>query len=153
MKTNSVCAIFSSGNISCWGESYTVFSSNGVVSEGVISINLPVNRTAISLDGIGSHVCTILDNNSVNCWGVNTYGQLGNGECSSVISTSGCTGSNANLPQYVNLSNAIAVLAGTESTCSIDISYQLYCWGKQENIFDNTSNSKLSPYLMQACLE
>jgi len=144
----SVCAIFSNGNISCWGQSYTVFSSNGEVSDGSISIILPANRTAISLDGIGSHVCTILDNNSVNCWGVNTYGQLGNGECSSVISSSGCTGTNTNSPQYVNISNSIVVSTGTESTCSIDIYYNLYCWGKNSQIFDNTTDSKLSPYLM-----
>ena len=144
----SVCAIFSSGNISCWGESYTVLSSDGEVSEGAISINLPVNRTAISLDGTGSHVCAILDNSSVNCWGVNTYGQLGNGECSSLISSSGCTGSNTNTPQYVNLSNVIAISSGLESTCSINSSYQLFCWGKQEQIFDNSSISKLSPYSM-----
>ena len=38
--------------------------------------------------------------------------------------------------------------SGTESTCSIDSSFQLFCWGKQEQIFDNTTTSKLSPFLM-----
>ena len=145
---SSICAIFSSGNISCWGNSYTISSSNGELTSGSIPIILPVNRTAISLDGVGSHTCAILDNNSVSCWGVNTYGQLGNGECSSVISSSGCTGSNTNSPQYVNLTNVIAISSGTESTCSIDSSFQLFCWGKQEQIFDNTTTSKLSPFLM-----
>ena len=144
----SVCAIFSSGNISCWGDSYTISSSNGNLVSGSISITLPTNRTAISLDGTGSHVCIILDNNSVNCWGVNTYGQLGNGECSSVIPSSGCTGTNTNSPKYVNLSNVIAISSGSDSTCSINANYQLFCWGKQEQIFDNTSNFKISPYLM-----
>ena len=150
----SVCVISSSGSISCWGYSYTISSLGGQLTNGSISLSLDSGRSAISIQGTNSHACAILDNGSINCWGVNTYGQLGNGECSSVIPSSGCTGSNTNTPQYVDFSSSnisddmIAITLGLESTCSISNSYDIFCWGNQDGQFDNTTNFLISPYLM-----
>jgi|TARA_B110000438_G_scaffold26535_1_gene25291 hypothetical protein len=150
----SVCAISSTGSISCWGYSYTISSPNGELTNGSVSLSLPSGRSAVSLDGTNSHACAILDNGSISCWGVNTYGQVGNGECSSVIPSSGCSGSNTNIPQNLDTSsinftgNMIAVSSGLESTCSISDVYQIYCWGNQNREFDNTTNSTHSPLLM-----
>jgi len=150
----SVCAISSTGSISCWGDSYTISSPNGVLSNGSVSLLLPSGRSAVSIDGTNSHTCAILDNGSISCWGVNTYGQFGNGECSSVIPTSNCSGSNTNTPQNIDNSsinfsgNMIAVSSGLQSTCSISDQYDVYCWGNQNGEFDNTTNSINSPLLM-----
>jgi len=150
----SVCAIFDNASISCWGKSYTVFSVNGAVSAGSVQIALASGRTAVAIDGINSHTCAILDNGSANCWGVNTYGQFGNGECSSVIVGSGCTGSNGNMPIEVNMTGAgsisslIAISVGTDSTCGINAGNDLYCWGRQSGEFDGTNDSLTMPHLM-----
>ena len=151
---SSVCAISSTGGISCWGDSYTISSPNGVLTNGSISLSLPTGRSAVSLDGTNSHTCAILDNGSISCWGLNTYGQIGNGECSSVIPSSGCSGSNTNIPQNIDTNsinfsgNMIAVSSGSDSTCSISDIYLVYCWGNQNREFDNTTESINSPLLM-----
>ena len=150
----SVCALSSAGSISCWGDSYTISSPDGIPVNGSVSLSLDTGRYAVSIDGTNSHTCAILDNSSISCWGINTYGQLGNGECSSVIPSSGCTGSNSNSPQYVDFSainsseNMIAVSSGSESTCSISDVYYIYCWGNQDGEFDNTTSPLISPYPM-----
>ncbi len=150
----SVCGISSTGSIYCWGDSYTISTPNGVLTNGSVLISLEAGRSAVSIDGTNSHTCAILDNGSINCWGVNTYGQLGNGECSSVIPSSGCSGTNTNTPQYVDFSainnsgDMIAVSSGVDSTCSISDSYYVYCWGNQDGEFDNTTNPQVSPFEM-----
>ena len=150
----SVCALSSNGLINCWGDSYTTSSPDSIPTNGSILLPLETGRYAVSIDGTGSHTCALLDNSSISCWGVNTYGQLGNGECSSVIPSSGCTGTNTNSPQNVDFSsvnssgNMIAISSGSESTCSISDSYYIYCWGNQDRVFDNTTNPLISPYEM-----
>ena len=96
-------------------------------------------------------MCAILDNGSINCWGVNTYGQWGDGTCSSVITSSGCTGENGNTPVYTDLnsgSSAIAISAGSDSTCAILDDYSVQCWGRQSGEFDGTTDDLLTPHTM-----
>ena len=45
-------------------------------------------------------------------------------------------------------SPAIAIATGPKSTCAINQSYSLYCWGGQSGEFDGSSNDVLTPYLM-----
>ena len=45
-------------------------------------------------------------------------------------------------------SPAIALATGIESTCAINQSYSLFCWGSQSGEFDGSSNDILVPYLM-----
>ena len=147
----SVCALFENGSIYCWGQTYTVSALNGPVTNGSVQIDIPTGRTVEAIDGISSHICAILDNGSINCWGVNTYGQWGDGTCSSVIASSGCTGENSNTPVYTSLSSgrtAIAISAGTDSTCAILDDYSVQCWGRQSGEFDGTTDDLLVPHTM-----
>ncbi|MEC7686146.1 MAG: choice-of-anchor V domain-containing protein, partial [Candidatus Thermoplasmatota archaeon] len=146
-----VCALFENGSIYCWGQTYTVSSLNGPVTNGSVQIDIPTGRSAEAIDGISSHMCAILDNGSINCWGVNTYGQWGDGTCSSVIASSGCTGENSNTPVYASLSSgrtAISISAGTDSTCAILDDYSVQCWGRQSGEFDGTTDDLLTPHTM-----
>ena len=145
------CAIFENDSVYCWGQSYTVTAINGPVTNGSVQIDFAVGRTAVSIDGTSDHMCAILDNGSMNCWGVNTYGQWGDGSCSSVIPSSGCDGENGNTPVHVNLStgsSAIAISTGAGSTCAILDNYSLQCWGQQSGEFDGTSDNILLPHTM-----
>ena len=147
----SVCALFENGSIYCWGHTYTASALNGPVANGSVQIDIPTGRTAEAIDGISSHICAILDNGSINCWGVNTYGQWGDGTCSSVIASSGCTGENSNTPVYTSLNSgrtAIAISAGTDSTCAILDDYSVQCWGRQSGEFDGTTDDLLVPHTM-----
>ena len=143
----SVCAIFDNGSISCWGKSYTVSTQDGPVTGTSSEIQLPSGRTASDIDGAYWHTCALLDNGSISCWGVNTHGQWGDGTCSS--SSSGCSGTDGNTPSYALMSSpAIALVTGVESTCAINQSYSLFCWGGQSGEFDGTSDDILVPYIM-----
>ncbi len=143
----STCAIFENGSISCWGKSYTVSTLNGAVTSNSFPIQLPSGREAVDIDGKYWHTCALLDNGSINCWGVNTHGQWGDGTCSA--SSNGCTGADGNTPSYALIpSPAIAIATGPKSTCAINQSYSLYCWGGQSGEFDGSSNNILTPYLM-----
>lgn len=145
----SVCTIFENGSVRCWGKSYTTSIPDGAVTNGSLHIDLAAGRTAVEIDGTAWHTCAILDNDSMSCWGVNTHGQWGNGECSSVASGSGCTGQDGNTPVYVRLSgSAIAIAAGTESSCAIIADYSLQCWGRQSGEFDGTNDDILIPHSM-----
>tara|TARA_B100000676_G_scaffold58987_1_gene58130 strand:+ start:842 stop:6118 length:5277 start_codon:yes stop_codon:yes gene_type:complete len=146
-----VCALFENGSIYCWGHSYTSSTLDGAVTDGSVHIDIPTGRTVEAIDGISSHMCAILDNGSINCWGVNTYGQWGDGTCSSVIASSGCTGENSNTPVYTSLSSgrtAIAISAGTDSTCAILDDYSVQCWGRQAGEFNGTTDDLLTPHTM-----
>ena len=145
------CAIFENGSVYCWGQSYTVNAINGPVTNGSVHIDFAVGRTAVAIDGTTDHMCAILDNGSMNCWGVNTYGQWGDGSCSSVIPSSGCDGENGNTPVHVSLStgsSVISISAGAGATCAILDNYSLQCWGQQSGEFDGTSDSILLPHTM-----
>ena len=143
----SVCAIFDNGSISCWGKSYTVSNQDGPVTGTSSEIQLPSGRTASDIDGTYWHTCALLDNGSVSCWGVNTHGQWGDGTCSA--SSSSCSGTDGNVPSYALMSSpAIALATGTESTCAINQSYSLFCWGGQAGEFDGTPDDILVPYIM-----
>ena len=145
----SVCAIMENGSVRCWGKTYTVFVSGGLVTNGSIPISLPSGRTAVDIDGTAWHTCAILDNASVNCWGVNTHGQWGDGTCSSVISGSGCAGNDSNTPVYAQIGgSAIAIAAGTDSTCAFLSDYSLQCWGAQSGEFDGSTDDLLLPHTM-----
>jgi len=149
------CAIFENGSVYCWGQSYTVTAMFGTVTNGSIHIDFTAGRTATAIDGTSDHMCAILDNGSMNCWGVNTYGQWGDGSCSSVIPSSGCNGMNGNAPVHVNLStgsSAIAISAGASATCAILDDYSLQCWGQQSGEFDGTTDSLLNPLTMNFTL-
>ena len=143
----SACALFDNGSISCWGKTYTVSAQNGPVTGSSSDIQLPNGRTASDIDGTSWHTCALLDNGSISCWGVNTHGQWGDGTCSS--SSSSCSGTDGNVPSYALMpSPAIALATGIESTCAINQSYYLFCWGSQSGEFDGSSNDILVPYLM-----
>ncbi|HII33627.1 MAG TPA: hypothetical protein HA308_01855, partial [Candidatus Thalassarchaeaceae archaeon] len=131
----STCAIFENGSISCWGKSYTVSTLNGQVTEDSVLIQIPSDRSAVDIDGKYWHTCALLDNGSISCWGVNTHGQWGDGTCSA--STNACSGADGNVPSYALMpSNAIAIATGPQSTCAINQSYSLFCWGGQSGEFD-----------------
>jgi len=151
--SRSTCVIFENGSVGCWGNKYTVFTDRGTVTANVHIVDLGTSVTATMIDGVGQHTCAVTDDGSMQCWGVNTHGQLGDGTCSSTINQN-CSGDNrfpgeGDSTTDVSLSVGLSVIAattGTDSTCAILSDHSIHCWGAQSGEFDNTSDSKLSPY-------
>ena len=70
-----------------------------------------------------NHTCAIRNDGTVACWGRNDFGQLGNGD-------SGANKLSATPAAVKNLSNAVAIAVGIDSTCAIQSGGKVYCWGE-----------------------
>ena len=144
------CALLDNYTLRCTGPNNYGQLGLGSFSVSNGTVDFGSHQPAAISNG-NNHNCAILTDGSVNCWGVNTYGQWGDGTCSSVIASSGCTGENSNTPVYTSLSSgrtAIAISAGTDSTCAILDDYSVQCWGRQSGEFDGTTDDLLVPHTM-----
>jgi len=73
-------------------------------------VSLPLSVTAISAGG--EHTCALLSDGTIRCWGDNTFGQVGNGTLTPIIS----------VPVTVNLPSGVtatAIAAGGSHTCAL----------------------------------
>lgn len=89
---------------------------------------------------IGNHTCAVKEDGTVFCWGSNASGQLGNG--------SGGPGQFSTSPvQVQNLSDALAVAAGTAHSCALRATGNVVCWGSNGNgrLGDGTTTARFAP--------
>ena len=86
------CARLENGTVRCWGlgadgrlgyASTTTIGDNE--SPGFIGpVNLGFGRNALKVSAGGSHTCAVLDDGAVRCWGLNSSGQLGYGNTTTI---------------------------------------------------------------------
>jgi alpha-tubulin suppressor-like RCC1 family protein len=122
------CALLTNGTIRCWGSSERGQLGNGTSGTGSFSsapvaVSLPLSVTAISAGG--QHTCALLSDGTIRCWGDNTYGQVGNGTLTPVIS----------VPVTVNLpsgATATAIAVGGLHTCALLNDGTARCWGRND---------------------
>jgi alpha-tubulin suppressor-like RCC1 family protein len=95
---NHTCAILDNGGTKCWGSNIAGELGQGSTSilgdePGEMAALQPIDfgagRTAIEVAGGQNFTCARLDNNTVKCWGLNTGGQLGLGNTTSLGVTAG----------------------------------------------------------------
>ena len=74
-----ICALSTSGTVSCWGDNSLGELSDGPVRSPGRYVIVPhlANVTAIAAGY--SHTCALLEAKTVDCWGWNGEGQLGDG--------------------------------------------------------------------------
>ncbi len=131
------CALLDDGNVKCWG-----LNSSGQLGQGntttlgdgdgemlfLPTVDLGAGRTATAVAAGGSHTCALLDNGTVKCWGLNSSGQLGQGNTTTLGDQAG---EMAALPA-VNLGagrTATAIAAGSAHTCALLDNGTVKCWG------------------------
>ncbi|MEE2811940.1 MAG: hypothetical protein VX320_01855, partial [Candidatus Thermoplasmatota archaeon] len=124
---NSVtCVLLENGSIGCVGSAsygeYGDGSFNSDQGSQMHWVQLPMGRTAISIDAANTHVCAILDDRSLACWGNNGYGQLGTGNA---------TNEHQAIPRVVlNASHqVVGVSTYDQYTCAWTENGTAYCWG------------------------
>jgi alpha-tubulin suppressor-like RCC1 family protein len=121
------CALEANGKVRCWGDNQsgqlgtgnTTNSSTGVTVTGL-------NKAVVALTAGLMHTCVALLDGSMKCWGQNFRGQLGDG------STVNSTRPVDVFPEVDNdniQSLAIALVAGTQHTCSLKAGGSMRCWG------------------------
>ena len=81
---------------------------------------------ALSISPYTSNACALLENKTIKCWGYNNWGQLGNGKVSESFER---------FPpvQVGEISNAVAITAGTLDACAVLANGGMDCWGNDKN--------------------
>ncbi len=128
-----VCALKTSGAVSCWGYGAEGQLGNG----GVLSSGTPVGVVGLSsATGLavgGAHACAIVSGGALWCWGLNSRGMLGNG----ATSNSSTPVQASALPAGVS-----HVALNAENTCAI-VSGAVWCIGY--NGYGQLGNGSMSP--------
>ena len=164
------CYNGSDGSIFCWGQAQN--GQLGDTSYGLPIQKVPSqvsgsgsNFVATQISAGESHVCALIEDGKVKCWGKNDYGQTGNDKTRQSGSgnpnevhwlhgtlypgggPTSVTDDNYVVadPSAAPLVNIVQVSAGISSTCALDSSQRIWCWGAnsqgQSGYGDATSDS------------
>jgi len=139
----NACAVLDNGSVMCWGtydtgllgeEEPSEFGPRGYTANP-IHIELPVNRTAVSIAMSSQTACIIMDNGSLGCWGENSEGQIGDG---TTIDRNSLV-----LSHLPDNRTAIAVSLSDVHSCAILDNYSKVCWS---NLFSSDTQSLIPVY-------
>jgi alpha-tubulin suppressor-like RCC1 family protein len=141
------CAVLDDGTVRCWGFGGNgrlgYANTNGVGDDetpgSVGPVNLGAGRTAVAISAGGEHTCAVLDNGTVRCWGAGRSGRLGYANTNDIgdDETPGSVGP-------VDLGpgrTAVAISAGSDSTCARLDDGSVRCWGDGANGLLGTCNT------------
>jgi alpha-tubulin suppressor-like RCC1 family protein len=135
----SICVLGDDGAVKCWG-----VASSGELGIGTAGlprscspdemgnaglVPLPAPAVAIGArggsDGRGAHACALLATGQMTCWGENSFGQLGTGDTTELLSPSD--------PLVFGDGFVPATLVlGNQHTCAISADKRVKCWGSNE---------------------
>jgi alpha-tubulin suppressor-like RCC1 family protein len=118
------CVLLLNGKVGCMGS-----DTHGQLGDGTVgrarqaaTISIVGGLTRASAIAAGDdHTCAIDQDLTVKCWGSDAFGQLGDGPASSVDRAAPVTVS--------GITDAIALAAGGRSTCALQATGTLSCWG------------------------
>ncbi len=127
------CAIDSAEGLWCWGDNTMGYVGDGL--HGTDQVYAPVqvgsdsDWATVAQGGASEHVCALKQDGTLWCWGENRFGEVGDG--SNLIDSNGDWGeADKSVPtQEFTHGSWSQVAVGDESTCAIDMSGTLWCWG------------------------
>jgi alpha-tubulin suppressor-like RCC1 family protein len=120
------CAVDVQGRVWCWGINEYDRLGAGMLGSIVTPfevVGLQMKATTVAVGDF--HTCALLAMGEVQCWGANSFGQLGDGSLDDsaepvfAVGFSGAPGAET----------AIAIEAGSASTCVLTASRKVQCWG------------------------
>lgn len=124
-STGSVCAVHTSGLVTCWGDNELGELGRTAAADGSEQRAQPkavIRLPAVRVGGLSAgarHFCAATDlTDEVYCWGANDHGQLGPNTARSESSAPVSTGV-----------LALDVDAGGSHTCAVDLDGVVKCWG------------------------
>ncbi|MEO0494646.1 MAG: hypothetical protein AAF081_14645 [Actinomycetota bacterium] len=132
------CAIRDDGSVVCWGDNGTgelgigldlgedIGDESGEMGDELTAVDLPA--AAISIAANRNHTCAIVTGGDVYCWGLNGFGQLGQGNKSTVTDPAGLDP--VALPPG---RTAAAITTGSQHTCALLDDDTVACWGNGGN--------------------
>lgn len=129
----TACAILSTGAVRCWGRNDMGQLAQGNTTaigdsagESTVGVNLGAGRTATAVAVADFHACAILDTGAVRCWGQSDYGELAQGNTTTIGNDPG----ESTVPVDLGAGRtATAITAGGNHACAILDTGALRCWG------------------------
>jgi alpha-tubulin suppressor-like RCC1 family protein len=125
------CALMEDHTVRCWGRgdegqlgygnSHDIGDDETPASLGPVSLGRP----ALAISAGGDTTCALLNNGSIRCWGLNSYGQLGQGNTSSI----GDVRVPSDVPGIDLRGPAISVSVGSTHVCAVLSNGLVRCWG------------------------
>ncbi|HEX5592828.1 MAG TPA: hypothetical protein VFX35_05725 [Solirubrobacterales bacterium] len=153
---NHGCALMSTGGIECWGANSFGQLGDGTTTDrsSPVAVELPDGVTATALAAGGHHTCAVTSTGGIECWGMNRFGQLGNGtdtgpqKCGEDEDPCSKTPVSVQLPGGVT---ATSVAIGDESTCALDSTAGVQCWGFNDagQLGNGTTTDSTTPVTVQ----
>ncbi len=143
------CALIADGTARCWGSNRSGQLGDGTTGNGTSNSDrlLPTAVTgltnAVAIAAGADHTCALIADGTARCWGSNRSGQLGDG-----TTGNGSRNSDRPLPTAVTgLTNAVAIVAGSDHTCALLADGTARCWGNNPSgqLGDGTNNERLVP--------
>jgi hypothetical protein len=119
------CALRNGGAMVCWGRDARGQLGNDALQEDS-SVPVPVAgiTNALAISAGANHTCALRSGGTLSCWGFDNSGQLGNGAPFEDRPT----------PEaVVGISDAVALAAGREHTCTVRSGGAMACWGNDAN--------------------
>ena len=122
--TTHGCAMLQNGSVYCWGQ-----NDHGEVGIGTTGsqpspafVDLGLYAPVVALDAGDEHTCALHADATLTCWGLNSYGQVGDGGSTDVLS-----------PKQVGLDGAAtptSIALGRWGTCVTASDGLPQCWGQ-----------------------
>jgi alpha-tubulin suppressor-like RCC1 family protein len=119
------CALLDDGSAACWGDNQDQVLGRSSLLDMSSTPLAMTGLSAVSEVSVGAgHACALLADGTVRCWGNNYYGQLGDDQ------------PQVNSPdpvEVVGITDAVAVAAGTGSSCAVVGGGAVRCWGRNSS--------------------
>ncbi|MDG0815897.1 RCC1 domain-containing protein [Bdellovibrio svalbardensis] len=133
------CALLDDSTVKCWGynstghlgqgSTSTLGDGAGEMGDSLPAISLGTGRKAVQVALGNQHTCALLDNSTVKCWGDNSFGQLGQGNSTTLGDGAGEMGDS--LP-VINLGTgraAVQISSSGNHVCALLDNSTVKCWG------------------------
>lgn len=126
------CGLLTTGEVECWGHGLYGQMGNGSGTGDATAVKVTGLTTATQVSTSNVHACAIKDDKTAVCWGRNISGELGDSTTTQRNSPVPVVGL-ANLTQILTSHHEGGETSGDDatgpSTCALNESGNLYCWG------------------------
>jgi alpha-tubulin suppressor-like RCC1 family protein len=123
------CGLLSDGTVWCWGDDSYGQLGNGAPTAATYATpqQVELGTTAVQIACGAFFTCAVMSDGTIQCWGDNTYGEMGNGEASTVDAVPQTVQTAAGVP----LTDVTSIAVGGTSyhACALQGGTSIYCWG------------------------
>ena len=135
------CVVLGGATAECWGDNLQGDLGDGTAWTRLTPVPVSGLTGASGISAGGNDTCALVVPGSIDCWGLNTDGQLGDGGAESESYTA---------VAVVGVSNATAVVSGSQHSCALVDAGLVECWGYNHSgqLGDGSLTGRAAPVLV-----